>query len=321
MKRIKRAALALSVFPLLFALLLSLVSCSGLSKKEKAEQKPVATCGDYEILYEELRFVTLNAKEKEGVKDLTGDAYRKALEETVLADLLANYKVLAACKKALPDLTIEDESVQSRVEAYLKASIDSFDGDKDAFFQATEEQLHATEHFLRFTLAVSAMEEELGKKLAGMSETQFSDWILAGNGVCVQHVLVKARADADLVQRNLADGTWTIDHVIGETHLNADLSNTTPYYVVRGVYDKAMEDAAFALTNVGDVSPVVESERGYYIFVRMEDTGNLLLVSHLSQMFDSYCWSVAEDAANAETASLTVTWNDYGKSIDLVTLE
>ena len=251
------------------------------------------------------------------------NAYRKDLTALVESDLLQNYKVLAACKKYLPELDITDEEIQKSVESSISETIRQFsdEADEDAFWEATE-AMNMTEHFVRFTVAVTQMEYKLGKKLANMSELDFEKWILDGNGVYVQHILMKGdRQTAEEVRKKLADGTYTLSYVIGYTSYNTDLKNVSPYYVVRNVYETALENAAFALENVGDVSPVIETEQGYYILVRMEDKQNSNLQTAISEMLSSYEFSLAEDAAEEMKSSLSIIWNDYGKSIDLTQIQ
>ena len=100
MKKILR--IAASVLAIVM-LLTAAVSCR--SKQEKLEQTVVGTCGGHDVLYEELRYVTLTYKEMfestygEGIWDTpeSAEKYRAELEETVMAMLCNNYAVLAAC--------------------------------------------------------------------------------------------------------------------------------------------------------------------------------------------------------------------------------
>ena len=99
-----------------------------------------------------------------------------------------------------------------------------------------------------------------------------------------------------------------------------------PYYIVRGVYVEALEDAAFSLNTVGEVSQVVETENGYYVMVRMEESfgengENLSLLTKVTSLLDSYQWAKVEAYVDTYKKDLQIEWNEYGKSIDILTIE
>lgn len=322
---------------LLAAMMILLPACANDDKKVIGE---AAGC---EVLYEELRFVTLTAKDKlcakygEDIWDSAerAEQYRAELEAEVWDSMLNHYAVLAACQKyGLTLADMEDDNIQDAVDAEIDAAIEQYGG-KKAFRQALEEN-YMTEHFLRFSLTVTQLENELRYLLidAGVIEgntDRFMTWLDGGNAVYVQHVLVENdagedkeenRALAEKLRGELIDGETTIDALVGSAY-NEDLYNVTPYYVVKDVYDAATEAAVMKLDSVGDVSEVVETERGFYVFVCMEeeygdDGSNLSLMTKVDSLLRSYQWAKVEGCVQEQKTTVSIALNDYGKSIDLL---
>ena len=126
------------------------------------------------------------------------------------------------------------------------------------------------------------------------------------------------------MRNQLLSGT-DISTLVG-SKVNDDLQNVSPYYIVRDVYTEALENAALSLSRVGDVSDVVETEDGYYVLVRMEESfgnsgENLTLLTKVTALLTSYQWAKVEAYVETYKANLQIEWNEYGKSIDLLTIE
>ena len=326
---------------LLALLLLLLCACSG----NRQDLKVVGSCAGYDVLYEELRYVTLTYKDMfeatygEGIWDdpATAEQYRAELEETVFRVMLNNYAVLAACAAhAITAEDLENDAIREAVDANIEEAIESYGGEK-AFAEALQ-NMYMTEHFLRFCLSVSQLENELKYAMIDINRIEnnvdkFMQWIEEGNGVYVQHIYVRTDAGEDREQnRALAEnvraqilGGTDISKFVGSS-VNDDLQNVSPYYVVRDVYVEALESAAMSLSRVGDVSQVVEVEDGYYVLVRMEESygesgENLTLMSKVTSLLTSYQWAKVEAYVDTYKENLKIEWNEYGKSIDLLAIE
>ena len=326
---------------LLALLLLLLCACSG----NRQDLKVVGSCAGYDVLYEELRYVTLTYKDMfeatygEGIWDdpATAEQYRAELEETVFRVMLNNYAVLAACAAhAITAEDLENDAIREAVDANIEEAIESYGGEK-AFAEALQ-NMYMTEHFLRFCLSVSQLENELKYAMIDINRIEnnvdkFMQWIEEGNGVYVQHIYVRNDAGEDREQnRALAEnvraqilGGTDISKFVGSS-VNDDLQNVSPYYVVRDVYVEALESAAMSLSRVGDVSQVVEVEDGYYVLVRMEESygesgENLTLMSKVTSLLTSYQWAKVEAYVDTYQENLKIEWNEYGKSIDLLAIE
>ncbi|MBQ1230643.1 MAG: hypothetical protein II369_01635 [Clostridia bacterium] len=324
------------------ALLLGLSALGCTSAKTKQEQRVIGTCAGYDVLYEELRYLTLTYKELfedtygEGIWEdpVTTEKYRKELEDTVWDMLLNNYAVLSACDTYLPKKNaIEDEAIQEAVDQMIEEMIASYGSKKE--YRKALEAYHTTEHFLRFTFGVAQLENELIYALADDWELMinnledFEAWLREGNCVYVQHVYIRNdagedvdenRAKAEQARLDLigAENEEQINEIVGDKR-NEDLQ-PSPYYVVKGVYVSEIEDAAYGLDFAGDVSQVVETEGGFYVLVRMEDSTEILL-SKLTSLFSDYQNTVVEDYVEMAKQTLRLELNEYGRSLDLLAIE
>jgi hypothetical protein len=129
----------------------------------------------------------------------------------------------------------------------------------------------------------------------------------------------------DARQKYMA-GEWNLGDCINKA--NDDLTNVSPYYLVRNVHKDELIDAAVTL-NVGDVSEIVEVEGALYVFMRVPETatedadGNIqsTLSLQLTNLLSNYQWAIVGDAVEAAKANVQIELNDYGKSIDLVAMQ
>jgi hypothetical protein len=337
MRKIKRMLACLLALMMLSSLL---IACG--NDNTEQEQKVIGTCAGYDVLYEELRYVTLSYKEKfeatygEGLwnNPETAEQYRTKLEETVWGIMRNNYAVLALCGDYMDADQINSSTITDSVDEQIAQMIeDAYFGNEETYHKdllAT----HMTDHFMRFCLKVSALENELYYILTqdlGIIEddqNRFADWLEDGNCVYVQHIYVRNdkgedveanRAKAEEARRQLMAGEKTVEQMIASA-MNEDLQNTAPYYVVRDVYTEEIEAAAFSLENDGDVSEVVQTPDGFYVLVRMPSTEQTF-VSKIPTLLKSYQWAKLEAMVEAKKENLRVELNEYGKTIDLVTMQ
>ncbi len=332
-KRMRVLCVLLSVL-----LLLSMLGCK--SKQEKQNERVIGTCEGYDVLYEELRYVALTYRDLledqygEGIWDNpeTAEQHRAELEETVWRIMRNNYAVLATCAAyGLEKKDLESSEIKAAVDKSIQSAISAY-GSKKAFREEIE-QLYMTENLMRFTLSVAQLENELYYVLTSdlgviMNSTDaFVDWLEQGNYVYVQHIFIENdkgedveanRQKAEQVRGELLRGEHDVAYYISNG-INEDISNVTPYYLVRDVYTEAMEEAAFEMTEVGDVSSVVETDSGFYVLVRMEDDSQTFL-SRLPSVFTSYQWAKMEELVEEKKQNVSIALNDYGKSIDLLTI-
>lgn len=321
-------------------LLPCLVSCK--SEWEREGEKVIGTCGEYEVLYEELRFVTLFYKESfettygEGIWDdpTTAEQYREELETVVWEKMLNNYAVLNACEAY--KLTKEDfdsKAIQDAVDEQIAEAIEQSGGKKD--FREALAESYMTESFMRFTLGVEEMKKELSYVLIddlGLildDEETFLNWLEDGNLAYIQHVFIR-NDEGDDPKENLAlaqsvtealresdDPQKALASYIGNGKINEDASNLAPYYVMRDAPKDVITDVALTLSSKGGVSDPVETANGYYVLVRMEyDTSSLLL--RTPDLLQTYQAAKLQEEINRYREETSITLNDFGKSLDLL---
>ena len=336
MKKIKRILALLLALTMLSALL---IACGGDDSTEQ-EQQVIGSCAGYDVLYEELRYVTLAYKDKfeatygEGIWDNpeTAEQYRASLEETVWGIMRNNYAVLALCADYMDEDQMESSTITDSVDSQITEMIEAY-GSEEAYREALV-TLNMTDHFMRFCLKVSALENELyyimtqDLGLIENDQNNFADWLEDGNCVYVQHIYVSNdkgedveanRAKAEEARRQLIEGEKTVEQLIAST-MNEDLQNTAPYYIVRDVYVESIEAAAFALENEGDVSEVVETPDGFYVLVRMP-ASEQVFVTKVPSLLQSYQWAKLEAMVDVKKETLSIELNEYGKTIDLVAMQ
>lgn len=325
---------------LLLALCTSILSCASCKM-----EKPVATCAGYEILYEELRYVTLNQKDvmrKQYGSTIfdtpeSAELYRDELEQAVTERLKESYAVLAACNYYLPNLKLDSKEIEKEVDAYF----DAIENKKEYLKQA--EKQYMTESFLRLNLSVAIMKDHLRVELCTrgicFSDSQqdaFFSWIRGGNGAYVQHIFIRNdegesveenRALAQDIANRLSDGTLTLQEAISSAAYNQDPSNLSPYYVIKNndldpVSDPKLEEAILALSSMpaGSVSAPVEVENGFYVYYRLGDSDDFLR-GNLETLLDEHQKSMTERVIAEFSKGLVIEWNDYGKSLDLLEIQ
>lgn len=327
----------------LIALILAATAFSGCSASRpvKSTDEELAVIGQvqgFDVLYEELRYVTMNYKQQfekkygEGIWDNeeTAAKYRDELQDLVFNNITANYAVLALCQEV--GIDIGDKAIQDAVSDYFDSFIKEMGGRK-AYIESLKEY-YATDHFLRFTIGVDYCQNELfytytqDLGLIENDEDKIYDYIMAGNFVRTLHVYIQNdegdnidsnRKTAENVREQLLAGA-DIKNLIGSS-VNEDFGLTTGdgYYFMRGEMVKAYEDAAFSL-EIGGISNVVETDSGFYVIVRLALDPSYVL-SNLSKLVEQYQYAIFNKYIDEKQSELAISLNDYGKSIDLIKIK
>ena len=348
---------ALSCIMALLLLMLTLVGCGDkIEPVESSEQemRVVGKCDEYDIYYEELRFVTntykvtLEQKYGKGIweNERTAQQYYPELEQLVLENLKANYAILTGCKNLMVNTTDKeiDEYVQEQIETLVNQSTEQggFGGDFDAYL-AWLAANGLTDHYLRFIYRVSYLESAMYFALVDggifeYSEHNFSeylDYVLEGREYArTIHVYIPienrdkkddyydtAKAIADeLAACEDDDERYSLmcQHI--GSSVNKDLTITeSGYYFTYGEMGDIYETAAFGL-NLYQASDVVEYGDGYYVIMRMpiEERYVLLYGEQLLQYYQSAKMGEYEDGIKE---NMTVELNEYGKSLNLLDLD
>ena len=303
----------------------------------REDKNVVASCVGYDMTLDEVRYVTLlyraefEARYGEDVwKDPEKtEAHRSELEETVTRELKNNYAVLATAKDHLSKEEIEDKSLGATVDAQID-ELKAYYG--DSFAEILKGQ-NLTESFLRFTLWVDALQTRLYEKLdsnqeiVGFADTaSFYDWLRDGNCVYLQYVYLsndpgedpkENLALAERIREELLAGK-DIAEYLGSA-VNDDLSNVAPRFFVRELCEDDLWQTLKELMLPGQVSRVVQTEKGFYVFVAMEEPSGLL-EGQADDLFSDFKTSRKSRLVESYRERIVIDWNERGKAIDFVTL-
>ena len=317
-------------------------------KKLAADRKTVATCNGYEIPYEELRFLTMFYKDMmegkygKGIWDdpATAEEHRKELEELVSEKLNENYVILSTCRQL--GIPTGGKDLDNYVDEQMQELRAEFASKKE--YKEWLEETWMTEHYLRFSIGVSYLESAIYYTLLDNDLYQyrhdnigdFLDYVeFSGDYVRTLHVYIE-NVDGEDPAANLAKAKEVSDTLrgivddqerraklseyIGST-LNDDLQTMTGdgYYFTRREMDENYENAAFDLDVWGVSEPVVCSG-GNFVIMRLplEEDYIAKNAQNLLNNYHSVCLTIYEDQFRPDCV---VVFNEYGQSIDLLTIE
>ncbi len=342
----KHSAIKILALSLVFVLLLpSMLSCKARELgQSKLASSVVGTVGEYSVQYEELYFLAHNYAE--AVKDRYGndtDALKAAVLDYVNENITANYAILALCKEN--GLVYDEDELRDEVKRSVKLMIDSEFGSSRSDYLESQKAIGLTDHYVRFTLGVDMLYNELAIKLKTEGKIPNSDKDITAyikeNFIHTWHIAIFVNegddraaklAKAEEALAKLDSGDMTMFELIGSKYnedlIPSSLSNAYGYYFPRGIMDSVYENAAFDL-NVGQHTKVIEGygenndgvyveclyivERLPYSEDEVEENFNTLS----DMMTEGIVGNMAEDIR----ADLTFTMNDFGKSLDLTALE
>ena len=317
-------------------------------QKLSADRKTVATCNGYEIPYEELRFVTLFYKDMlegkygAGIWDdpATAEKHRAELEKLVQENLNENYIILSTCRNL--SIPTESDEMEDYVNSQMKELRNSFASDKE--YDEWLEDHWMTEHYMRFSIGVSYLESAIYYTLLDndlYTYTQdnigeFLDYVeFSGNYIRTIHIYIE-NEDGEDPAENLAkaqdisnalqdlsdfnDRLSRMNEYIGSS-VNDDLQSISGdgYYFTRGEMDEDYEQAAFAL-EVGEVSEPVVCSGGNFVIMRLTPEEEYIVKNsqNLLNNYHSVALGIYEEQFRPDCV---VQFNEYGQSIDLVTLK
>lgn len=345
-KKIMRAA---ALILLCGVLVCTLGACANAKNK-----KVVATSGEYEIPYEQLRFVTMTYKmdlddkygdgndENGTIWDdpSTAEKYRAELEKLVWNTIKENYALLHACAlQGVGRDVFEGKEIEKAIDANMTELLAEYTSKRE--YKKDLKERYATDRLFRFYFALDEMKYMLHTAMQNngaffTDEAEFEAWLTDGNCAYVQHFLLTHESDEEKeenrailedAREKLISGEWTLTDCINQA--NDDLTNVSPYYLVRNIHKDVLVDTAVSLKAADDVSEIVEVDGALYVFVRIaeteteDETGKMksTLSLQLTKLLSDYQWAIVGDAVEAAKASLKIEINDYGKSIDLVAMQ
>ncbi len=327
----------ISLFLTLTVLSLALfTSCSDKVKpikSTKEEMRVIGTCGDYDVLYEELRYVNMNYKKRFEAtygKDVWSDSEKcEDLKNTVLDVMTYNYAVLSLCREV--GISHEDKKIQESVQSYIEDIVEAYGGMKE--YKKALKSEFLTDHYVRFNTAVDTVEAELfyvytqDLELIENDDEKLLDFFTDGGCARTLHVFVKNderesiddnRALAEQVRQSYIDGT-PMDELIANYNQDLTITTKTGLYFTYGQMEEYYEKAAFA-TKVGGVSEVVEASDGFYVIFRLE-ADEQQVISNYQTLKENYQYAKLSGFIKEKQNELRIELNDFGNGIDFVNMK
>lgn len=315
------------------ALTVLMVGCSA-SRPVKSSDEELAVVGTvlgYEVLYEELRFVTLTYRAMleqtygEGIFDNaeTAEHYKSLLEEYVYGNITANYAVLLMCSRV--GISPDEEVVVKAADDSVTKTVKSLGG-RSKYKKYLAESF-MTDHFLRFSTRVDILQNELMYVYIDDigyitdDDSEIYD-IIKKDFACTRHIYISksnGKSEAEnisaieqaLSRLNEGEDFMTLVAEYGE-----DPGMTAEGYCFpKGYMSEKYEEAAFSLS-AGEHSGIVEDAGGYYIIERREPE-TLYIMTHFSELKEIYQKYTFLAMVDAEQEKLVFEPNEYCKSIDL----
>ena len=322
-------------------------------KPSAEDEKVVGTVGDYEILYDEFRFLVLNFRasleNKYGEGIFEGDDASRYLEE-LKNDVYASFKVNSAALTVAKrhEITPDSESVKDYVKLQLEALASefaeqlAFDSDEDGepskddinrLYREYLAENGLTDRYNRFVYAVDGCVSALVEKLTVNGTIPNDDETVGAyireNFVRTLHIYIRNDENDDVAANrriaedcldDLRSGRKTISELIGSVY-NEDLTLTSKhgYYFTKGEFSEEYEAVAFGI-GIGEYSDIVETASGFYIIQRLELEDDYI-EKNFETLKSQYRYAYVNDMIADCRDGLVFTPNDYGKSIDLISVK
>ena len=304
-------------------MILSLAACTSF-KSSKEESAVVMNCGGYSVTYETWRYFTLKAlderKENAGLEitdEFIASDEGKALNESILAEadesIKSLYAVFALAKEY--GIDIENEAIIESANAAVESQEASYES-KRAYKKALEDE-HMTKTVAHTVAVFDTVYSEIYEAMLNsgeivtdrekLREIYFSDEFIRIKELMFsvqKHSAEECRALADEAEEALRAGADFDSYVNKNGESLFMFTNSAGYYITRGIWDIALEDAAFSL-GIGEISGVIEGGDGCRILMRAEKESSYIDENE-STLFDTYREGVFRRKIEDAVAGITL---------------
>ena len=328
-----------------FALLLIFaLSVSALSSCSGKDRKVVGRVGEYDVYYEELRWMTMQYKdlmasvygEDIWKNEDTAEKYRDELRDHVYSSIVANYVILTLCDDDMLSLNgtkvidINGSEIQGIVDNYVNDTITELGGRSE--YKKNLKKNYLTDSLYRFLTGVDVCENMLFKYYCELAIIDDSDEAaidyIYENFIRTVHVFIQNN-EGDSVEENRKlvkaikvklDNGEDINKIISDYSEDQYTSSEDGRYFTHGQYSEEYEKVAFAL-EMNQISDVVETSSGFYIIKRLPMEDEYIGAHFTGELKDQYLLAVFDKAMEERKTELEFIPNDFGKSLDLVKMK
>ena len=304
----------------------------------------VGKIGNYEVHYDELRFLVVNFKAElekkygEGIWEdpTTAAKYKDELKEMVYDSIVSEYyAALALADQYRPGGSAEmlkEDAILDAVQAEVEATAKELGGKSDYLSWLEENAM--TDRLYRFYLAATHCSDELFYILVNdlgiikdddksIKDYMHSDKFLRTNHVYISDTSEKGLALANRLRAELVASDDPANDIIlmkGQHCDDYKMTTTHGKYFARYTSDmpEEYELAAFDLRE-GEISEVITTDKGYYFIIRLE-----LEEDYLNAKFDNFKDTILGSEFKKHYVecmeNMEFIPNDYGASLDLVAI-
>ena len=273
-------------------------------KSSEEDSRIVGTVGEYEVKYQEIRYLaiatSLELDEKYGEYE-TLPKDRKALYDSELRELVeervkGNYIILSLCEKY--EIDPYSREVDKKVDESIKSFVDEIGGKKK--YKEWLKENSITDEVVRFAYRVDHLETMLVAAMHNAGEFEYSEGNMKDfirfvfeeeSFIKVIHAyypremdyyegfndptkLPRLRAEST-IEKLLTCGNDDERYSVMKSAVGGapmvqgyTVMNSTDYYITRGQMNEKYEVAAFDL-ELYENSEIIELDEGYYIIMRV----------------------------------------------------
>ncbi len=318
-------------------------------KSSGEDARVVGRCGEYDVRYEELRYITLLHKaslnnELGEYSSLSAEKkaeYEKELEARVYEDIESIYVVLTVCEEYGIDTDSRDADkyVQGEIEKLVSEEL----GGKKKDYKAWLERNHLTDAFLRLVYKTDYLENELLDHFVenkidieydNSNKAEFVDYILEESDfIRTIHAFYPKKHDAVNTSNSKQRAEQTAAELalieddeererqmrsaIGSAPFTAGYSTTgNGFYFTRGQMNEEYERESFELSHYG-VSGVVESNEGYYVIMRLPMVREHLSLATVPELLRQYQYAVLKEYEDKTAEKIAFAGNELFAELEL----
>jgi hypothetical protein len=217
-----------------------------------------------------------------------------------------------------------DSVTKQDVNAYVDSIIKALGGEEE--YKAYLAECYMTDAVVRFNNALDSCVYRYFEKISEEWDKEAYDAVMAKDGFIRTRSIFVRNDDGESVAENRKTAERVLSEIKGGKPLTSFIGKkenqdygSCDYYFMKGYFEEEYEEAAFAL-EVGEVSEVVETDGGFYIIERVEPDDGYFL-DNLNALKSIYVECKMYEVINEAADRIEFEFNDYGKTIDLWTME